>query len=148
MSKHTPGPWTTQLEDPSDPMDPITNILDSTGCELGWVWDSDGRSYDETIANAKLIAAAPEMAEEIERLLKTNSRYWRDILEWVQLAERQYAELPHNSPICPTQASINRSRRLIGQLRSAETSFPTGLEVDEKSDRGWRDGYSKEGHDD
>ena len=67
MSKHTPGPWTVTHEDDFDGL-----VIEAAGREGEYVpvacvpVDYDDRPERE--ANAALIARAPEMAAEIERL--------------------------------------------------------------------------------
>ena len=60
MSKHTPGPWEV-LDDRS-----MTSVV----VEYGEICDivQDGRPASENLANARLIAAAPEMLEALERI--------------------------------------------------------------------------------
>lgn len=78
---------------------------------------------------------------EVERLREAiatsrnalNSAY-TDISEWLQLAERQYAELPNAShnPLAPTQLGIDRSRYVqrllgaaIGEIRDLDAKAGT-----------------------
>lgn len=56
-AKHTPGPWlvspfVARVDNPRDNL-PICALL----------WPTDERSEDETEANARLIAAAPDLLE-------------------------------------------------------------------------------------
>jgi hypothetical protein len=74
-SKHTPGPW--GYEDPMGPE--ILTIVANPKAEVyNWVWvaqigtskeDGDKRSLKEHIANARLIAAAPELLDGCNALL-------------------------------------------------------------------------------
>lgn len=62
MSKHTPGPWSRDKND---------SLCSPDGRQV-YVWNSGlGNSYrsDETDANARLIAAAPELLEALEAML-------------------------------------------------------------------------------
>lgn len=71
---HTPGPW--QIEFWNDSSRPsrrdtpvITTGRDAIG-ELFNLWDEDGEDREvERLANARLIAAAPEMLAALEGLL-------------------------------------------------------------------------------
>lgn len=82
-SPHTPGPWIVNpfsarvdcaaLDEWGDPL-PI--------CEL--LWPTDYRSEDETQANARLIAAAPELLEALTRTL--------DALEKLDAGETKVAK--------------------------------------------------------
>ena len=38
----------------------------------------------------------------------------QDLAAWLQLARRQYAEMPHNEPICPTSMGIKKTERILG----------------------------------
>ena len=62
MSKHTPGPWEV-LEDKS---------MISVVTECAEICDivHDVRPVSENLANARLIAAAPEMLEALESVLR------------------------------------------------------------------------------
>lgn len=63
MSKHTPGPW--RLIDVSEP-DYIKEVLSDDGRCIAEVIESD---KPETVwANARLIAAAPELLEVLEKV--------------------------------------------------------------------------------
>ena len=71
-TKHTPAPWNNSL----------TGIKDSNGKLIAQVWcdnenDSYGNypavSYSEMKANAKLIAAAPELLEALQLIANTSS---------------------------------------------------------------------------
>ena len=60
MSTHTPGPWSVFSG---------TNEVRADNCKWGNNWpvaDALGHDLDEIEANARLIAAAPELLEEIE----------------------------------------------------------------------------------
>ena len=56
-----------------------------------------------------------ELTVENERLRERNSRLWRDCIEWLQLAKRQRKEMPNPShnPLCPTDAAIKATERLL-----------------------------------
>ena len=64
---HTPGPWIAVggwVEHPDD------NVADICTCDIELMGQERlGRSSDETAANARLIAAAPEMLETLVDLL-------------------------------------------------------------------------------
>lgn len=67
MSKHTPGPWVAvgaMVENTHDYNPDICSCdLRSFGQENLW------REYEETLANARLIAAAPDLLQAIQGLL-------------------------------------------------------------------------------
>lgn len=71
MSAHTPGPW-TQYE--SDPL----IIINSDGVSLGEMSaGSPNVSRSEQIANARLIAAAPELLAVVQELADC-AAYWSE----------------------------------------------------------------------
>lgn len=73
MSKasHTPGPW--QVVTPARPMDGFTRaVTDRVGAALAWVLPHGAGGADE--ANARLIAAAPELLAALEATLAL----WRE----------------------------------------------------------------------
>lgn len=64
MSEHTPGPWIaigTWVEHPDD------NTPDICNCDP-FSMAQEGRSDEEVCANARLIAAAPEMLKALRAL--------------------------------------------------------------------------------
>lgn len=80
-AKHTPGPW--GYEDPMGP-DILTIVANPSDPVYEWVWvaqigtavieDDDGKVIDqrpfwEHEANARLMAAAPEMLEALEAIV-------------------------------------------------------------------------------
>ena len=64
--KHTPGPWNRIIADGYTVRHP--QIYSDTGPVANATWLGDGR-LDELNANARLIAAAPELLEALEALL-------------------------------------------------------------------------------
>ncbi len=82
MAKHTPGPWTIVLNDYDSTLEvisrkgkPIANVCtESLLCEWDFIM-----SKEEAMANAAIIAAAPEMCEALKELLPPDdmaSNYW------------------------------------------------------------------------
>lgn len=70
MSKHTPGPWSTDEANHDVPLQDI-RIVAGHDRRIALVWIDDAPVEDYNIeqrANARLIARAPEMAAEIARL--------------------------------------------------------------------------------
>jgi len=53
----------------------------------------------------------------------------QDIGEWLQLARRQYEEMLHNSPLCPTRAGIERSLVVQVQVGRAVAELRKELEA-------------------
>ena len=66
MSKHTPGPWIVVEPDVAWA---AWRIVDAAGPGVCNVTTRHGGQDLEATANAKLIAAAPDMLSELERLL-------------------------------------------------------------------------------
>ena len=83
MSKHTPGPWTYKLDKDSFVNFEITTAHDSTSivggcgcCDSPWV---------SSEADARLIAAAPELLEALESLVqRVGGDEW--FAEWAGMA--------------------------------------------------------------
>lgn len=63
MSKHTPGPW--RVEPVEDQEVLILTQEHGRIAECFWIGDSQGPRLDATLANARLIAAAPELLEAL-----------------------------------------------------------------------------------
>lgn len=73
MSKHTPGPWYAfwnenfwQINTSSDE---FQNMAVGDVCESSEIYDKNHKPHDHSEANAKLIAAAPDLLEALEGLL-------------------------------------------------------------------------------
>jgi len=67
QTKHTPGPWKYYNHEPHQVTGTLKGVgIAGPGHEIGVAY---GWSKDEAIANAKLIAAAPEMLEALEDFL-------------------------------------------------------------------------------
>lgn len=73
MSIHTPGPWIVDPDHPRDisPADDlrfgVASICNSDNINGSWVFG------DQSKANARLIAAAPDLLKALEELLAWNS---------------------------------------------------------------------------
>ena len=63
MAKHTPGPWVTSATDD-------TVVIDATGREVAAIDGdyNDPDTWPQMEANARLIAAAPEMLRALKEL--------------------------------------------------------------------------------
>ena len=76
MSKHTPGPWRVAIDDDGNPLSGRPSISASEELDCGIVhWDGFKQKYwqsargeKEMHANARLIAAAPELLDALERI--------------------------------------------------------------------------------
>lgn len=78
-TKHTPGPWTAE---------------EKNGRGMGWqagpAWLGEKAWDEECAANARLISAAPELLEAVDRMLTWNHGGQR--AEDVAFARRVYAK--------------------------------------------------------
>lgn len=79
MSKHTPGPWDKL---PRDKFVPICRLHDA-GLSIGFV-DKNSERNEEGLANARLIVAAPDLLEALERFVNDivpsdpNDKLWAE----------------------------------------------------------------------
>jgi hypothetical protein len=62
-AKHTQGPWAALMQDPP-------TIADRRGCRVALSCVLPGQSAEEQQANARLIAAAPDLLEALRGLLR------------------------------------------------------------------------------
>lgn len=76
MSKHTPGPWATDLPEHEQPYQDIRIQAGARGiCRL-WIDDAPLHDYNaEQFANARLIAAAPDLLEALKNALWRMEEY-------------------------------------------------------------------------
>ncbi len=79
-TEHTPGPWQVIIDDDGNPLSgrPSVFAADEYDCSIVH-WDGFVQEYfrsargdKEIHANARLIAAAPELLEALENLLAVN----------------------------------------------------------------------------
>lgn len=80
---HTPGPWVAvgcQVEVLSDSIPDICNANPET-------FGQHGRSDNERCANARLIAAAPDMLQVLQEL-EESSEYWSEYFVPLGIVER------------------------------------------------------------
>jgi hypothetical protein len=79
QATHTPGPWEVKFE--SDPR--------KEGHGLYRIWNIDDRNYEDQKANARLIAAAPTMFQELQRIAryadKQASLSTEEVTLWAQV---------------------------------------------------------------
>lgn len=67
-SKHTPGPWNIKRPNPEGFGNPMSLIIDKTGFGVAELFTCN--NAEEQKANARLIAAAPELLAWTVELLK------------------------------------------------------------------------------
>jgi hypothetical protein len=66
--KHTPGPWTLEESTPGQGFHEIRGSDGSCVVAPDDGWDSNYRDYDARLANARLIAAAPDLLSALKEL--------------------------------------------------------------------------------
>lgn len=66
--QHTPAPWFGDGE----PFEGGILIYRQDGADIGMAYEADERELAETRANARLIAAAPELLEALLAMMPTN----------------------------------------------------------------------------
>jgi hypothetical protein len=71
MAEHTPAPWTRDAERDGRFRDETAGVRGPDGNFIAAAWDFNRTDRDaEVEANARLIAAAPEMLAALERLIE------------------------------------------------------------------------------
>jgi hypothetical protein len=94
MSKHTPGPWVFEYRDGKHPLNDCNGSridgLWATNGEfiLGDVTGWDGGYFGPNEANARLIAAAPDMLEALEMVRNADNDCKNDGLPTIPQAAR------------------------------------------------------------
>ena len=90
MSKHTPGPWATDQKEHDEPHQNIRVQAGKRGICLVWMDDAPVRDYNaEQRANARLIAAAPDLLEALKAMLtnwEEDSAYGSDAADKARAA--------------------------------------------------------------
>lgn len=82
LASHTPGPWVRSYHG----FQVLTHDSGVSICEL-----TPGKSRDEQIANAQLIADAPKMADELKRLSADHAALTKRVQE-LEAAIRTFAD--------------------------------------------------------
>ena len=98
MSKHTPGPWDRIIADGYTVRHP--QIYSDKGPVANATWLGDGR-IDELNANARLIAAAPDMFEALQDALGD--------LEYLKNAPESAYARPDDETIKAVRAAIAKA---------------------------------------
>ena len=91
-SQHTPGPWKSLPEEADKPYIRIRGTALGRRYKIANVMDptyngATDQDFEETRANARLIAAAPEMLEVLQDMLYC-SEYWSEYFVPLGLVER------------------------------------------------------------
>lgn len=86
-AKHTPGPW--HVSENGDSPDDGYNIVDARGLYIAFADGNDPIEPAEAQANARLIAAAPEMRDKGHHLamLALQSDRYRDDAEYCEVVD-------------------------------------------------------------
>jgi len=82
----TPGPWGPL---PPNPQSSVDGMNDRSICSTGGYQDGTEKAFKENIVNAPFIAAAPAMADEIDRLNARIAELEGEVKEWKQGAEAE-----------------------------------------------------------
>jgi hypothetical protein len=99
MSKHTPGPWVFEYRDGKHPLN------DCNGSRIDGLWAIngefilgdvtgwDGGYFGPNKANARLIAAAPDLLEALEKLLAMfDAEIQKNEYDGISMLEARLAE--------------------------------------------------------
>ena len=106
MTKHTPGPWRVNDADvfQDNPLDSVVMIAHCTGASV---------AHNEHLANARLIAAAPETAAERDRL-RVSKHYLLKALRKVEEIFRN-GETPTAFQYCQVVEAIKEAEGEKGE---------------------------------
>lgn len=100
MSEHTPGPWKVVMPDEDDKFDTeivvgMKSFLDNPGRYRSidrWLSETcvgpGEKGYEEHLANARLIAAAPDLLEALVMVRDADEDSKRDLLSRIPSAAR------------------------------------------------------------
>ena len=115
MSKHTPGPWVVFINDAGDahtgwpisihPKDNNEKSIVRTGGMYPYEWD-EYTSQAEAVANARLIAAAPDLLEALQEI----SAFMQGHELWVDGMIRY----PGDKEITPSEIARAAIKKAIG----------------------------------
>jgi len=107
MNKHTPGPWYFDEDDRA--VGPVANR--SIGVCSIMLADGDAARYhfgEQSIANANLIAAAPDLLEALEKMVEYAHQY--SSRERTQAAAMEIDETPISNDVSEARAAIARAK--------------------------------------
>ncbi|QXX82910.1 hypothetical protein J6836_00510 [Providencia sp. R33] len=83
--KHTPAPWLIEERDINGKWDDKyfgIQTMEIDSCEYMYLLDSTVVGYEQSLANAHLIAAAPELLEALIEMQRNGRKQgWNDIYE-------------------------------------------------------------------
>lgn len=69
---------------------------------------------DKTYSLGDYFTVLKGTAAAFAKLEEENARLREDLAAWLSLARRQYKEMEHNHPICPTSMGIKKTEELLG----------------------------------
>ena len=88
MAEHTPGPWTVGNELLREDERPVHGGESGEGIiALVWPWGDDEVGEQDREANARLIAAAPDLLEAAEAVIAEWRRYIEDEIDVADMAQ-------------------------------------------------------------
>jgi hypothetical protein len=92
--KHTPGPWTSKRPQPRVQINLKAIYCENLGYQVAFV-NSDSRSIEENAhANARLIAAAPELLDALkEALVQIDNQCDVSVDEWLFCRDKARAAI-------------------------------------------------------
>lgn len=98
MSKHTPGPWEYRVTADFLGIFPIASKTEICSLGLAPARDWPNGEAEETLANGRLIAAAPDLLEALEALLNADALTGVESLVagWNGPPEKPYSPHPSN----------------------------------------------------
>jgi hypothetical protein len=146
---YTPGPWRVFIDDSGGQWSgwPLSieavNEADKTVVRPGgqWPYEWDAKtSQHEAVANAKLIALAPEMASEIARLSAELAKAQADRDDWEKAAHERSAWLADASVMVDERtaernALAKAGRALVGVVEGIQGAMEHGTFRAEKGMR-------------
>jgi hypothetical protein len=102
MKRHTPGPWQAlKGEANSDERGTWGSIVEPYGFYVAAIWSDCQQLADEAEANARLIAAAPDLLKALREILsytpKRNGAAWQEARALVAQIDGQVAIQPERA---------------------------------------------------
>ena len=113
MSKHTPGPWKVEFSEYKE--HEIFNESGQMSIAQVYLFDAD----EATRSNAELIAKAPDLLKENERLNDTLSEWDEDILELK--GKNQFLENKLERTIIELHTCYEKNNELYQHIRKIES---------------------------
>ena len=96
--------------------------------------DAIAQASDSGRLYVHAITTISDLLDSLHATLAALEMAAADAAEWRQLARRQYDEMPHNAPLCPTKAGIEKSEERSRIVASAIKLCREKIQTDDKSD--------------